>query len=122
MLTKCSIERVQFEKLLRHALSDIVGGKINYFSLLRSVSELWIARHFATQTQLAWSQMASCNRNFVFAGEISNHAYQPKKEGIKILFDNGKVKEIIKASDHLNLKVLSKPVTKYYICYPKQKL
>ena len=60
--------------------------------------------------------------NFVFTGEISNHAYQPKKEGIKILFDNGKVKEIIKASDHLNLKVLSKPVTKYYICYPKQKL
>lgn len=60
--------------------------------------------------------------HFVFTGEISNHAYQPKKEGIKILFENGKVKEIIQASDHLNLKVLSKPVTKYYICYPKQKL
>ena len=60
--------------------------------------------------------------HFVFTGEISNHAYQPKKEAIKILFENGKVKEIIRASDHLNLKVLSKPVTKYYICYPKQKL
>jgi hypothetical protein len=26
----------------------------------------------------------------------------------------------VEASDQLNLKALSKPVTKYYICYPKQ--
>lgn len=59
---------------------------------------------------------------FVFTGEISNHAYQQKTQGIKIVSKSGKVTEITKASNHLNLKVLSKPVTKYYICYPKQKL
>ena len=59
---------------------------------------------------------------FVFKGEISNQAYQRKTQGINILFKTGKVSEIVKASDHLNLKVLSKPVTKYYICYPKEKL
>lgn len=59
---------------------------------------------------------------FVFKGEITNQAYQRKTQRINILFKTGKVSEIVKASDHLNLKVLSKPVTKYYICYPKEKL
>ena len=56
---------------------------------------------------------------FVFKGEISNQAYQLEKENINILFKSGKIEDIVKASDQLNLKALSKPVTKYYICYPK---
>ena len=59
---------------------------------------------------------------FVFGGTITNQAYQRKRQNINILFKTGKIVDIIKASDHLNLKVLSKPVTKYYICYPKEKL
>ena len=59
---------------------------------------------------------------FVFGGEVTNQAYQSKEQKINILLKTGKVKDIIKASDYLNLKVLSKPVTKYYICYPKVKL
>ncbi|HLV69857.1 MAG TPA: hypothetical protein VKY34_04060, partial [Xanthomarina sp.] len=59
---------------------------------------------------------------FVFTGEISNQAYQIKKQHINILYKNGKIQDIIKASDQLNLKALSKTVTKYYICYPKEKL
>ncbi|MBU2938607.1 HD domain-containing protein [Lacinutrix sp. C3R15] len=59
---------------------------------------------------------------FVFTGEISNQAYQQKKQKINILHKNGKIEDIVKASDQLNLKALSKPVTKYYICYPKLKL
>ena len=59
---------------------------------------------------------------FVFNGEVSNHAYQKHKQKIKILYKSGKVTDIVKATDHLNLKVLSKPVTKYYICFPKDKL
>jgi hypothetical protein len=56
---------------------------------------------------------------FVFGGAVTNQAYQSRDQKINILLKTGKVKDIIKASDHLNLKVLSKPVTKYYICYPK---
>ncbi|MBT8244773.1 MAG: HD domain-containing protein [Winogradskyella sp.] len=59
---------------------------------------------------------------FVFQGKITNQAYKSKKEQINILFKNGKVKDITKASDQLNLKALSKPATKYYICYPKNKM
>jgi len=59
---------------------------------------------------------------FVFHGEITNQAYQNKKQQINILLKSGKVKDIVKASDQLNLKALSKPITKYYMCYPKKKM
>ena len=59
---------------------------------------------------------------FVFDGTISNQAYSKKSQQIKILFKDGQVKDIVNASDHLNLKVLSKTVTKYYICFPKEGL
>lgn len=59
---------------------------------------------------------------FVFTGEISNQAYQVNHHNINILHKSGKIEDIVKASDHLNVKALAKPVTKYYICYPKQLL
>lgn len=59
---------------------------------------------------------------FVFTGQISNQAYTRSKQNIKILYKSGKTEDVVKASDQLNLKALSKKVTKYYICYPKQKL
>lgn len=59
---------------------------------------------------------------FVFQGNISNQAYQLNTKRINILHKSGKIEDIVKASDQLNLKALSKPVTKYYICYPKVKV
>lgn len=58
---------------------------------------------------------------FVFSGEISNVAYSSEKDNIQILHRNGKTTDVARASDQLNLKALSKEVTKYYICYPKAK-
>src|SRR5690606_3199956 len=57
---------------------------------------------------------------FVFTGEITNQAYQLGAQHINILYKSGKIQDIVKASDQLNLKALSKPVTKFYICYPKE--
>jgi uncharacterized protein len=59
---------------------------------------------------------------FIFSGFITNQAYMPKTQNINILFKSGKIEDITKASDQFNIKALSKPVTKYYICYPKVKL
>ena len=55
---------------------------------------------------------------FVFSQEIKNQAYNLEKP-IYILNKNGKLKDISKASDQLNLQALTKPVVKYFICYPK---
>jgi len=56
---------------------------------------------------------------FVFEGEISNQAYNMNKETINLLTKTGKVVDVAKASDQLNLEALSKEVVKYYLCYPK---
>ncbi|RZV63127.1 MAG: HD domain-containing protein [Flavobacteriaceae bacterium] len=59
---------------------------------------------------------------FVFSGTIENLAYHELEGNINILTREGKVKDVVKLSDHLNLKALSKPVVKHFICYPKNKL
>ena len=53
-------------------------------------------------------------------GISSNHAYQPQKSAINILYKDGTVKDISVASDQLNISVLSQPVIKHFICYPKE--
>lgn len=56
---------------------------------------------------------------FVFKGNLVNRAYDTEKQNINVLRKNGKVMDVVKASDHLNLKALSETVTKYYMCFPK---
>jgi len=55
---------------------------------------------------------------FVFSGKISNQAYN-KNQPIKIASKNGTIEDIVNSSDQLNLQALSKPVNKYFLCYPK---
>ena len=55
---------------------------------------------------------------FVFTQKIKNQAYN-SNEPIFILNKKGKLKDIAKASDQLNIQALTKPVVKYFICYPK---
>lgn len=56
---------------------------------------------------------------FVFVGTIENQAYNQELQNIDILRKNGKLVDVAKASDQLNLKALSEKVVKYYVCYPK---
>ena len=90
----------------------IKNKKIKSANFDKHVDEL-ISKYNISKSEAAY---------FVFKGEISNQAYQKKSQQINIQLKTGKVVEIIKASDHLNLKVLSKPVTKFYMCFPKTKL
>ncbi|WP_155284682.1 HD domain-containing protein [Capnocytophaga felis] len=56
---------------------------------------------------------------FVFSDKISNTAYNAQQQTIHILTKKGKIIDVIKASDQLNLEALSEPVVKHYLCYPK---
>ncbi|HLT49082.1 MAG TPA: HD domain-containing protein [Aequorivita sp.] len=56
---------------------------------------------------------------FVFYGKLENQAYSMEKDTINLLKKNGKIIDVAKASDQLNLEALSKSVVKYYMCYPK---
>jgi len=56
---------------------------------------------------------------FVMTNTISNYAYSADDERIQILFQNGELKDVTEASDMLDMSILSKTVTKNYLCYPK---
>src|SRR5690606_5923496 len=58
--------------------------------------------------------------NFVFSGEVSNKAYSEEQEPINILKKSGRITDVLKESDQLSLKALSKNAIKYYCCYPKE--
>ncbi|WP_019961166.1 hypothetical protein [Woodsholea maritima] len=54
-----------FEALLRAALASETGGALSYYSALRPVSEIWIARQITGLDDVA--RITSCNRNFHIA-------------------------------------------------------
>ncbi len=57
--------------------------------------------------------------HLVFSGKTINRAYNQKSDKIFILDKNKKLTDIATASDNFNIKSLSKPVSKYYLCFPK---
>ena len=56
----------------------------------------------------------------VFSNKIKNTAYNPKKDKINLLYKDGTIVDISEAADQLNISVLAKTVTKYFLCYPKE--
>jgi HD superfamily phosphohydrolase len=56
---------------------------------------------------------------FVFSSEVSNSAYSESTDGIKILYKDGSLRELQDDADLINISALSKPVRKYFMCYPK---
>ena len=108
--------------------SDFVLSKLSNMILNRILLKIKFKNNPVSEskTEKITKQMMETNRisfseaaYFVFNGSVSNLAYDQKQGGLKIMYKNGKLKEVISASDHLSLKVLSKTVTKHYICYPK---
>jgi uncharacterized protein len=56
---------------------------------------------------------------FVFKGKLKNQAYNKNSGPISIVKKDKTIEDVVEASDQLHLKALSKPVTKYFICFPK---
>ena len=56
---------------------------------------------------------------FVFKGKLKKQEYSKLSEPIRILKKDKTIEDVVEASDQLHLKALSKPVTKYFICFPK---
>ena len=83
-------------------------------SLLDEIAPL--QERFAAQNNISISD----TNYFIFKGKIKNQAYSKEAEPIRILKKDKTIEDVVEASDQLNLKSLSKLVTKYYICFPKQ--
>jgi HD superfamily phosphohydrolase len=53
---------------------------------------------------------------FLLNGKLVNNAYKTGSDKINILFKDGSIRDIAEAADTLNIKNLSEPVEKYYLC------
>jgi len=106
--------------ILKHLCSMIVNRDLLKIKLKnKPIKSSTLDKHIANMVE-KYNISEKDAGYFVFIDEISNLAYQSKTQKIKILQKSGKVVDITKASDQFNIKALSKPVTKYYICYPKE--
>lgn len=56
---------------------------------------------------------------FVFEDSIVNNAYNPEKDKINIVMKDGSISDIAEASDSFGISGVTKPVRKWFVCYPK---
>lgn len=84
-----------------------------------SLEELHILKErFSIENKISLTE----SNYFIFKGKIKSQAYSKIAEPIRILSKDATIEDVVEASDQLNLKSLSRLVTKYYICFPKQLL
>ncbi len=105
--------------VLRHLCSMIINRNLLKIKLKNKPIKSSLLDKHINQLMEKYGISSYEAEYFVFIDAISNQAYHSKLQGIKILQKSGKVVDIAKASDQFNIKALSKPTTKYYICYPK---
>ncbi len=55
---------------------------------------------------------------FIHSSRLVNNAYNQEKQTINLLMKNGEIIDLTEASDNLNISALTKPVEKFFICYP----
>ncbi|MFO0321729.1 MAG: HD domain-containing protein [Bacteroidota bacterium] len=81
--------------------------KLSYIKLLQ---EKVVKKYKVSEKELPY---------LVFSDSVINSAYNSSEIKINILYNDGTLIDVAKASDQLNIKMLSKKVKKYFICYPK---
>jgi len=106
---------------------DIVLSKLSKMLLNRDLLKIKVRLNDFEEQKIKRLQKLSIAKGvgekdmkyFVFTGVMTNRAYNPGKEIIKILTKNGRVVDLTKTSEAINLEPLSQVTERYYICYPK---
>ena len=108
--------------------NDVVLAELSKTIINRNLHKIEISHTFISKGIYA-EQRVKARKHFnvnseeldylVFSDTISNHAYNKNMDSINIKMKDGNIKEIINASDQLNIKALAAPGTKHFICYPR---
>lgn len=108
--------------------SDTILSKLSTMIMNRNLLKINIQDKIFTQEEVTKQREKLISKfnideefahYFVFEGSVSNQAYNTENP-IKIISKNNKILDIATASDQLNLLALTKPVEKFYLCYPKK--
>lgn len=100
-------QRLLYRRLLKVKMSNQPFDK----GLIESLTKQTMTLYGVSRSEAAY---------FVFTDASSNSVYTYKGSQINIMYKNGTVKNISEASDYQNIANLARPVTKYFLCYPKE--
>ncbi len=103
--------RILCEAILERKLFKIeIGNKAFSYKKIKDLNERAMKKFKVSEEEAGY---------LVFSDSTSNHAYNTTENRINIMLGKNEVIDIAQASDQLNISVLSVPVTKYYVFYPK---
>lgn len=104
--------RMLCEAILQRRLFKIeISNKAFGYNSIKAINEKAMKKYKLTEDEVGY---------LVFSDSTTNYAYNPNENRINILTNRGQIIDIAQASDQLNISVLSVPVVKYYVFYPKQ--
>lgn len=111
--------------------TDFVLSSLSRMIINRDLLKIRLSSEKFTQEEIGELQQLFSEKHhlsvqdtayFIFKGKIKNQAYNKLGDPIRIMKKDRTIEDVLEASDQLNLKALSKPVTKYFICFPKDLL
>ena len=108
------------DKILSFLSKCLVNRKLFRIELLETPFDSKKIEKIKNQVMNKFQVNETEVKHLMFAESTSNNAYDPKIDQIKILMKDGKVKDITRASDQLNISLLAEPVVKYYLCVPRE--
>lgn len=116
-----SLKQWQFhpDKVLSLLSRSIVNRRLFKVELSDQPVEASYIRELKDKICKAFNINETEAEKLLICESTSNKAYSPLQSNINILYRDGSLKDISEASDQLNISVLSKPVTKYFVSYPK---
>lgn len=107
------------DKILKHLSRSLVNRKLYKIQMQKKPFSPQEIKHYEDLAKERLGISEEDMQYVVFSGEISNHAYDLKEDKINILYKDGTVVDIAEAADLLNISVMTEPVKKWYLCFPK---
>lgn len=107
------------DKVLSYLSSAIVNRKLFHVELVSKSDFNSKLNHYKILCKEKVQVDEKDLEYFVFGDKLKNQAYDLNADPIQICTKNNKIIDVLEASDQYNLKALSEPVYKYFICYPK---
>jgi HD superfamily phosphohydrolase len=108
------------DKILAMLSSNLLNRRLFRIEMQNTAIEPAYRKKLLEKVRKQYGVSAAEAQYFVFSDKVNNSAYNANKFNINILAGQGKLVDVAKASDQLNIQSLSKTVTKYFICYPKE--
>lgn len=108
------------DAILAFLASSLVNRRLFKTEIMKTPPD---QRYLATLEKNLYHKFPFAKENpqyLLDSGLLSINAYAAGETGIKILYRSGELLDLAVAADQLNISVLSSPVEKYYLCYPKE--